>query len=163
MSLKFRSSCSQMWHFQEHLWWLLLKVGEMSLLKKIFPCNWNYVFIIFIFILILLLLAWQKCPRISFLMFYFKEYYRKQCIMRNFSWNSKKPSSCPEMFCSKDVFENVAKFLRKLLSRSLLFNEVAEWTTSALLKSAGDFLWILQNSHNLLHNPIVIWRDFTCF
>ena len=85
-----------------------------------------------------LLLVWQKCPRISFLiMFYFKEYYRKKCVTRNFSWNSKKPSGCPEVFCSKDFLENFAKFTRKLLCRSLLFKEVADWTTPTLLKVQG--------------------------
>ena len=62
--------------------------------------------------------------------------------MRNLSWNSEKPSSCPEVFCSKDTLENVAKFTRKLLCRSLLLNEVADWTTPTLLKSARNFLWI---------------------
>ena len=80
--------------------------------------------------------------------------------MRNLSWNSEKPSSFAEVFCSK------VKMLLKISQNSQensCYKEVAYWATPTLWKSSGDLLWILHNSHNLLHNPIVICRDFTCF
>ena len=45
-----------------------------------------------------------------------------------------KRSSCPEVFCRKDVLRNFAKFTGKNLCQNLFFNKVASLSPATLLK-----------------------------
>ena len=48
--------------------------------------------------------------------------------------NPPPRSSCPEVFCKKDVLKNLAKFTGKYLCHSLFFNKVADLSSVTLFK-----------------------------
>ena len=65
-------------------------------------------------------------------------------------------SSCPEVFCKKDVLENFAKFTVKHLCQSLFFNKVAGLRPATLLKKRLWHRCFTVNFAKFLRTPFFI-------
>ena len=68
-------------------------------------------------------------------------------------------SSYPELFYKKGVLKNFAKFIRKNMFRSLLFNKVAGWRPQTLLKGGFQQRCCHMNFAKLPKTPI-LWNTF---
>ena len=66
------------------------------------------------------------CPQYIYIYIY-KERERKR-------ERGRERSSRPEVFCTKGVLTNFAKFTRKHLCQGLFFNKVADFRPATLLK-----------------------------